>query len=57
MKQFVEVSKNDKVYFAYESIAQTAINSGKTDSGLATYREFMERYPEARRPAMRSLNC
>ena len=48
MRQFVEkYPKNDKVYFAYESIAQTSINAGNTDAGLATYREFVERYPES----------
>lgn len=48
MKQFVEkYPKNDKVYFAYESIAQTAINSGKGEAGVATYREFLEKYPDS----------
>jgi hypothetical protein len=48
MKQFIaKYPKDDKVWFAYDSIAQNAINAGKTDEGLAAYREFAEKYAES----------
>jgi TolA-binding protein len=48
MREFIEkYPRNDKVYFAYESIAQTSVNSGKTEDAVGTYREFIERYPDS----------
>ncbi len=47
MKAFAEkYPKDDKVYNAYETIAQLQTNAGQTDEALATYRDYVAKYPD-----------
>jgi TolA-binding protein len=47
MKEFIEkYPKDDKIYYAYSSLAQNAGAAGNIDQALATYLEFVEKYPE-----------
>lgn len=48
MRKFIETyPQDDKVFFAYDSIAQNAINFAKPDEAVTTYSEFVEKYPES----------
>ncbi|MFA7343717.1 MAG: tetratricopeptide repeat protein [Terrimicrobiaceae bacterium] len=47
MRQFIaKYPKDDRVYFAYDSIGQNAANSAKPEEAISAYTEFAQNYPE-----------
>ena len=48
MREFIEkYPKDDKVFFAYDSVAQTLLATGKPEEALAAYRDFSQNYAES----------
>lgn len=46
-RQFIEkYPKDERIYFAYDLLGQNATIAAKPDEAIATYTEFVQRYPE-----------
>ena len=47
MRDFIaKYPKDDKVFFAFDSIAQNAVNAGKQPEAIAAYLDFLQQFPE-----------
>lgn len=47
MRDFIgRYPKDDKIFFAYNSIAQNAVNAGNLEEAAGAYAEFVKKYPD-----------